>query len=146
MINKWWIISWRRNYSYSHKLSSTKLLTNFFMAMISCGITRIQHLSSGDVTVINNNFKEIIWNFCLRFIFKEKVGVVENKTCHRNVGIQMAVCFVMFRKINILSSWLTSLPSEDVRDSSVHTALSSEEGYWSQESVFQMNALVSIIG
>lgn len=125
--------------------SSTELLASFFLAIISGGITLIQHLSSGEVTVINTHFKGVIWTISFKYIFKEKVRLVEKKTSHGNVRIEMSVCLLMFHNINALSSWLTRLLSEDVKDPSVPTPVTSEEGCWSWDPFFQMNALLWII-
>lgn len=133
MINKCYIIYWRSHCSYSDKLSFLqhwtfgKLLSDYNFWWV----TLVEHLSSGEVAIIKTNFKEVTWNSSLRLIFKEKVRLIVKKTSNTNVGIQVTMCLLMFCKINILSTWLTSLPLEDVRDPSVPIPLSSEDGHGS---------------
>lgn len=100
----------------------TELLESFFLALISGGITLIQCLSSGEVTIMNINFKGVIWKFRLSLIFEEKVRPVVKKTHLGNVETKMTMCLLIFYKINILHSWLTRSPS-DVRDPSVPVPL-----------------------
>jgi len=59
---------------------------------------------SREVTINNPNLKLVNQRFRLNFILKGKVRLVEKKTFHGNIRMQVTACLPMFGEMSILNS------------------------------------------